>query len=126
MAGYNIMITLEEFPGLTIVPDLCYGEISLRSKLWNKTRIAFIKKNPFCAYCKSITYLQVHHIKPFHIWPELELNPENLVVLCENPNINCHFKIGHLEDWKSYNPLVLKQIYFRNNKPYDKNDTIWG
>lgn len=128
LSNLSNTITLPEFPGLTIVPNLknlLYGEISRRSKFWEKTRIEFIKENPFCAWCKSITELNVHHIKPFHAWPELELKKTNLITLCENPLFNCHFVLGHLSNWKSYNPLIEKLVYFNNIKPKDKNDSLF-
>jgi hypothetical protein len=39
---------------------------------------------------------------PYHLHPELELSPGNLMTLCED----CHFIFGHYSDWRSHNPLV--------------------
>jgi len=122
------MITLPNFPGVTIVDDepiLIYQTLNPRDLKWNKFRIEFIKKNPFCSICKGKTSLQVHHIKPFHIWPELELDINNLIVLCEEKGLNCHLRFGHLNDWVSYNPLIQKLVYFYNNKPSGKNDSLF-
>jgi predicted HNH restriction endonuclease len=47
--------------------------------------------------------LEVHHVKPFHLFPQLELDPANLMTLCEDGG-NCHFMVGHLKDWRRYNP----------------------
>lgn len=54
-----------------------------RSSKWDKVRDDFIKLNPSCAVCGSTKNLQVHHKKPFHLFPELELDVNNLVTLCE-------------------------------------------
>jgi hypothetical protein len=52
--------------------------------------------------------LQAHHIKPFHLFPELELVESNWVPLCEgNPSMNCHLVLGHLGNFASYNLLVV-------------------
>lgn len=68
-------IKLSNLPGVTLSyhPHYLTGVFGSRSSEWNKTRLNFIKENPFCAWCKSIKLLNVHHIKPFHTWPELEL-----------------------------------------------------
>jgi hypothetical protein len=50
--------------------------------------------------------LQVHHIKPFHLHPNLELDPRNLITLCELPGRDHHLLIGHLDEWESYNVNV--------------------
>jgi 5-methylcytosine-specific restriction protein A len=52
--------------------------------------------------------LEVHHIVPFHINPSLELDMTNLVTLCEckEDGINCHLFVGHLGNYRSYNPEV--------------------
>lgn len=101
------------------------GVFGSRSSEWNRIRLNFIKENPFCAWCKSTKLLNVHHIKPFHTWPELELKKTNLITLCENPLFNCHFVLGHLSNWKSYNPLIEKLVYFNNIKPKEKNDSLF-
>lgn len=77
-----------------------------RSPLWGKTRDHFIESHPTCAACGSKKDLQVHHIKPFHLHPELELNETNLITLCMDEN-NCHLNIGHGDNFKAYNPNVL-------------------
>lgn len=76
-----------------------------RSPQWAGVRKQFLKWNPTCAACGSKDNLEVHHVKPFHLFPELELAPENLIVLCENGG-NCHLTFGHLKNWKSWNIAV--------------------
>jgi 5-methylcytosine-specific restriction protein A len=51
-------------------------------------------------------HLEVHHVRPFHLNPALELLPTNFITLCESPGRDCHCAIGHLMDWKAFNPTV--------------------
>lgn len=76
-----------------------------RSSCWDETRDNFILLNPSCAACGSLKKLQVHHIKPFHLYPELELVETNLLVLCMDIN-ECHLRLGHGGSFKSYNPKI--------------------
>lgn len=65
-----------------------------RSGGWSHIRNLFLKTHSECAACDSTTLLQVHHVKPFHLFPELELDPENLITLCGWRNL-CHWQLGH-------------------------------
>lgn len=67
---------------------------------WPKVREQHLKKESRCAACGTDRGLQVHHIKPFHQYPELELDPDNLITLC---NKSCHLYFGHLKYFKSWN-----------------------
>jgi hypothetical protein len=71
-----------------------------------------LEKNPTCAACGGTTLLNVHHIQPFHIHPELELDPTNLITLCEDPMKLCHCAVGHAFDWKSYVPTVVEDAAY--------------
>lgn len=73
-----------------------------RSSSWPSVRRNFVLSNPDCAACGSNENLNVHHIKPFHENPELELDPSNLITLCRKH----HFRIGHDPDgpWKPKKP----------------------
>ena len=79
-----------------------------RSSGWQKVRKEYITKYPFCALCSGTKTLEVHHKQPFHIKPELELDPKNLITLCESGKngIVCHRAFGHLGDYKSVNNQV--------------------
>jgi predicted TIM-barrel fold metal-dependent hydrolase len=59
--------------------------------------------------CGGNVKLEVHHIKPFHLHPALELDPTNLATLCEavKDGVNCHLLFGHLGNFKSFNTEVL-------------------
>jgi 5-methylcytosine-specific restriction endonuclease McrA len=86
-----------------------------RSSSWSKIRSQHLKRNPDCAACGRKTQLDVHHIEPVQIKPEKELDPENLITLCSNP---CHFVFGHLMNYNSWNPDVIKDCknYFNKVK----------
>ncbi len=77
-----------------------------RNPRWKTVRDAVLKQCPACAACGDKRLLNVHHKKPFHLFPDLELEPANLIVLCEVPSHSCHFALGHCFDWRAYNPFV--------------------
>jgi hypothetical protein len=77
-----------------------------RSPHWKTVEKDFIKKHPFCAACGTTMKLQVHHIVPFHIAKNLELDPSNLITLCMSVK-ECHYLIGHHDSWKDSNPNVV-------------------
>ena len=80
-----------------------------RSTRWSKCRRDILAAYPFCAVCGNAQNIVPHHIKPYHLHPELELDEKNLIVLCEGPVVNCHYLFGHLRNWKSWNPEVVAQ-----------------
>jgi len=82
-----------------------------RSGEWRRVRDQFVEKFPVCAACGSSAALNVHHVIPFHVRPDLELDEWNLITLCREH----HFRIGHDPDgpwrskkpsWSASNPLV--------------------
>jgi hypothetical protein len=81
------------------------GVTSKRSSQWPKVEKDFLSKNPCCAICNSKSNLNVHHKKPFHLHPELELDESNLITLCMG-NKECHLMIGHGDNFKAYNPNI--------------------
>lgn len=55
----------------------------LKSVEWLELRkIIFARDGEVCIYCGSVERLQIDHIKPRSIFPELALEPTNLQVLC--------------------------------------------
>lgn len=90
--------------------DLSRGITRPRSDRWDTVRDNHLKSNPWCAACgcRDVTRLNVHHRRPFHLFPELELDPANLMTLCETSR-RCHLDIGHEGNWKSWNPAVNEQ-----------------
>jgi hypothetical protein len=91
---------------------------SSRSANWKIIRRQHLGENPFCSGCKKTDKLEVHHIEPYHVNPNRELDPSNLITLCKS----CHFTIGHLMDWNSWNIDVIMdcKVYLNKvkNRPY--------
>ena len=89
-----------------------------RSSRWPTVRNEQVRLYPWCAVCGETERLQVHHIAPFGKHPELELVATNLIVLCDGVTImgftkrsvGCHYKIGHIRDWKRNNGLIEQQF----------------
>ena len=95
------------------IKDLVQGKAPLSSKRsghWSSVRKHHLEKHAECAVCGDKDKLEVHHIKPFHLHPELELNPENLITMCESKSygIICHLLIGHNGSYKDINPDVVE------------------
>jgi 5-methylcytosine-specific restriction enzyme A len=79
-----------------------------RSPKWKQVREAFMRAHPRCAATGDTKNLEVHHIRPFHLDPSLELDPSNLITLRED----VHLLLGHLCDWHSFNPRVCEDAYY--------------
>jgi hypothetical protein len=80
-----------------------------RSPRWDEVRDKTIAKVGACEACGEKKNLQVHHEKPFHLHPELELDPANLIVLCMGHD-DCHLLLGHGGSFASYDPLVREHV----------------
>lgn len=87
-----------------------------RSGRWPAFLRKLIDKQPWCSACgvseedarERGGFLTGHHVKPFHKFPELELDEGNVVILCESRGgRDCHYLWGHLGvGWDKANPLV--------------------
>lgn len=69
------------------------NEAHPRSPKWPAVRAEHLKDHPICEVCGA-TKVEVHHIKPFHLRRDLELERSNLITLCREH----HFKVGHDPD----------------------------
>lgn len=76
-------------------------EAAERSPRWRAVRNAFIRQHPACIVCGRPA-TQIHHVIPFSRDPGRELDPSNLVSLCDRD----HLLFGHLDSFRSYNPTV--------------------
>lgn len=76
-----------------------------RSSLWDAVRDRHLRENPCCEVCWSLL-VEVHHVRPFVQYPELELDTGNLITLCR-PH---HFLFGHGLDWQSWIPSVRLDV----------------
>ncbi len=79
-----------------------------RSSQWPRVRSEYLEKHPRCAACGGTESLEVHHIIPFHIAPDLELEHSNLMTLCRRKKygIHCHLFIGHKGNYRKVNTLA--------------------
>jgi hypothetical protein len=87
-----------------------------RSREWKKLRSEHIAKNPRCAVCGNTCNVVPHHIVPFHKDPAKELDPDNLISLCEGDTFNCHLFFGHFRNWCGYNPDVAEDARMWNER----------
>lgn len=99
-AGAGVVHVAQAPPIVEQKPDV------KRSGSWPRVRAEFLKAHPTCAACGRRDRLEVHHVEPFSRSPEKELDPNNLITLCDGPGAHCHYMIGHLCSWKSFNPDV--------------------
>ena len=89
---------------LSFFQDRTFG--IARSQFWDEVRDEFAREHPNCAVCGS-TKINIHHKKPFFLFPEEECNRLNLISLCDWRGNNCHYRIGHLaKSWRAYNERV--------------------
>lgn len=85
--------------------DILFGDRTFgakRSGEWPRVRRENIKK--YCELCekKPLFGLELHHIEPFHLKPELELDSRNFITLCRH----CHLYFAHLGNFKSFNKEI--------------------
>lgn len=93
----------------------------------------FLRDHPRCAASGATAKLNVHHaIIPFHYAvllgrPELELDPRNLLTLCEASGNEKHLLLGHLDNFQSWNKDVLQDVrrYFGWPDAAIKADALW-
>ena len=81
--------------------DRTFGAV--RSSKWPAFRKRFLK-GKICAICGGKDQIELHHKQPFHLKPELELDPNNVAPLCEKND--CHLRFGHLYNFRSFNPDI--------------------
>jgi hypothetical protein len=77
-----------------------------RHSSWGRVRKEFLQSHPDCKACGGRHHREAHHLLPYHLYPERELDTDNLIVLCRS----CHFIFGHLHDWCSYNPTCVADV----------------
>ena len=91
---------------------------SKRSPHWPTVRNKFAAEHPECCVCSAKTQV-IHHVETFATHPDKELDPDNLVALCDR----CHLLIGHLGNFQNVNPDVRKHIDIIH-KAKEKADAI--
>lgn len=101
-----------------------------RSSHWPALRQQWLRDHPTCAACGGKKNLEVHHKIPVHVARSMELDPDNLITLCEwkplatmadvKDKPHCHLDVGHLGNWFSYNKNVEKNAHDLLMKTYPK------
>ena len=94
------------------IKDVLQGKPPVkRSNKWERVRKQYLKEHPICSVCGSKKKVEVHHLLPFHMHPESELDLSNLISLCESrKTVNCHLLFGHGLNYRDYNPDCLKDV----------------
>ena len=73
---------------LSFFQDRTFG--AKRSSDWSRFRNENIKDR--CEICGSKFFLELHHVLPFHIRPDLELDKNNVITACRRHHLEfCHF-----------------------------------
>lgn len=105
---------------------------SPRSAKWPGIRRLWLKQNPSCVACGGRDGVEAHHVVPFHLEPDRELDLTNLISLCEKGpgSTNCHCLVGHCGDWRAYNPMAredaLRLRSILDQKQYVRVEVIEG
>lgn len=76
-----------------------------RNPGWESFRREIIKGQPACEASGVAWELEVHHLLPVHLRPDLEMVRDNCMVLTRT----LHFWLGHYGNWASYNPRARKE-----------------
>jgi hypothetical protein len=103
------------------IKDVIQGKATLgskRSTKWPTVRKQHLERNPTCAICGGTKKLEVHHKEPFHTNPNLELDPNNLITLCEAKKGGCnhHLHFGHLGNYKNINSNIDEDVALWSKK----------
>jgi hypothetical protein len=85
---------------------------AFRSPQWPRVRREHLAKEPRCRWCGGSVAPEVHHIIPFHLDRSRELDPTNLITLCE-AGTECHLDRGHFGNWKRFNLFIRMQCDMR-------------
>jgi 5-methylcytosine-specific restriction enzyme A len=82
-----------------------------RDPRWAKESREWLAEHAECELCghDAIEDLEVHHERPYHLFPELEMDRQYWHALCRRPH-DCHRLWGHLSDFSLYNPILRESI----------------
>lgn len=81
-----------------------YKLVTGRSWKWKKVSRDFLRLHPQCEWCGAPSKV-AHHVLPVAYYPELELDPGNLLATCGEDG-PCHLWGGHCGRWDRFNPLA--------------------
>ena len=76
-----------------------------------KAKILYKQMYDECACCGSTRFLQVHHVRPLHLFPRQYKDFKNFVTLCNPLNNGCHRWVAHFGDYiNKYNENIKELI----------------
>lgn len=93
-----------------------------RSPHWRSFEKDLIEKQPYCSFCGEeapSTQLVGHHIVPFHLNKDLELDPNNILIVGETCTTgHHHLLLCHFGNFRKWNPDArkLSEIFLSNRK----------
>jgi hypothetical protein len=87
-----------------------------------KAKKSYVEKHPECAICGSPNCLEVHHVQPVHLFPDLACSFENFITLCDSNNNSCHRWIGHFGNFKSKYNLQVREYALRSRMFIERVD----
>lgn len=98
-----------------IFGDRTFG--ALRSSQWPRVRKEYLRGHEECEVCGKrkglLRSLEAHHILPFHLFPDKELEIDSLVAVCRS----CHWSFCHFFSWASFNKDIKQDIKRIKNRP---------
>lgn len=71
---------------------------------WHRESRLWLVDHPCAVTGETGDGVEVHHIRPYHLFPELEMDPANWIALRRD----WHFYLGHFGDWVLWNPDVAQ------------------
>jgi len=82
----------------------CLPPKTRRSSGWPPVEKEVLAEHQECLACKAPSEVG-HHIIPFHVAPERELDKSNIAALCHE----CHYYMAHFKGrWASWNPNIVE------------------
>lgn len=97
-----------------------------RSPKWPEIRDAHKRKYPRCEVTGETNGVEVHHIFPFHLFPDKELDPDNLVTLKEKEFLGLlvHLFVGHSGNYHNFNGRCIEDILYMRAKLMRLNPSV--
>lgn len=95
------MIIISAFDASLPATLLCPVSARPRHPQWERESSLWKRDHP-CAVTGETESGTVHHIRPFHLFPESKMDPANWITL----RADWHFYLGHAGNWSNWNPSV--------------------
>jgi len=105
------------------------GGISERTYASRTIIKAVVKSKRKCEDCNSIDNLHGHHIKPYSIFPEGRLDPNNIKVICSNchaqehPNLIGMLSVPRIRKGSYLNCVICDKSYYKVPHLVNKSKT---